>query len=135
MSINEIVGKLKDPGFDANLRECLSCYTAGNPTDCEKIAKWVGALRDDLVTLINEIGDLEEIRMTLAVNYIEIKSRWIALNTKMNYQNFRTGSCDPVTALRGCGMSQLVALIEGLLTQQEIDQITEFLAEPIRRAA
>jgi hypothetical protein len=135
VSISEIVTRLKDPKFAESTRLHLSEYQDANPQDVERVTKWISALRDDLVALINEINDEDEVKMTLAINYIEIKSRWIALNTKIAYQNFRLGKCDPVTALRGCATSSLLVLVEGLLTQGDIDQIAEFLAEPIRRAA
>jgi len=135
MKLQDTIDQLKDGSLEQVSREALSSYQGANPADVEKLVKWTQSLRDDLVTLIKEIDDEDEVAMTLAINYIELKSRWIAINTKINYQNFRTGSCDPVSALRAAAISQLLAKVESLLSQGDIDQITQFLAEPIRRAA
>jgi len=135
MKLQDTIDQLKDGSLEQVAREALSSYQGANPADVEKLVKWTQSLRDDLVTLIKEIDDEDEVAMTLAINYIELKSRWIAINTKINYQNFRTGSCDPVSALRAAAISQLLAKVESLLSQGDIDQITQFLAEPIRRAA
>ncbi len=135
MDIQNAVARLKDEAQTKNLREALETWPDAQPGDVERVVKWAVALRDDLTTLISEIGDPEEVTMTVAINYIELKSRWIGLNTKMNYQTFRTGKCDSMTALRGAAISNLVGRIEELLTPGDIDQITQFLSEPVRRAA
>lgn len=135
MDVDQSVQKLKDPAIGEGIRESLAAWPGVQAPDIDRVAKWALALRDDLCTLIQEIGDPDEVKMTLAINYIELKSRWIALNTKINYQTFRTGSCDSMTALRGAALSAIVGHVEALLTPQDIDEITQFLSEPIRRAA
>lgn len=135
MTIDAIVSNLKDDTFVGRTRSALAEYPGANPADVDRIMKWAVALRDDVVNLVQEIDDLDEVRMTLAINYIELKSRWIALNTKINYQNFRTGTCDPMTALRGAAISSVLGHVESQLSPEDIDQITSFLAEPVRRAA
>lgn len=135
MKLQDTINQLNDGSLERVAREALNSYQGANPADVEKLVRWTQSLRDDLIALIKEIDDEDEVAMTLAINYIELKSRWIAINTKINYQNFRTGSCDPVSALRGAAISQLLAKVESLLSQDDIDQITQFLAEPIRRAA
>ncbi len=135
MNVTDIISALKTDQLATHTRSALLEYQGANPSDVDRVVGWMSALRTDLITLIQEIEDPEEVAMTLAINYIELKSRWIAINTKINYQNFRTGSCDSATALRGAAISQLLALVEGLLTPEDIEQITAFLAEPIRKAA
>lgn len=133
--VSQAVARLKDGSLAASIHESLMSWPAVQVADVERIVKWTMALRDDLVNLIQEIGDPDEVTMTLAINYIELKSRWIAMNTKMNYQTFRTGSCDTLLALRGAATSALLAHVESLLSSDDIDQITQFLSEPVRRAA
>ena len=67
----------------------------------------------------------------LAINYIELKSRWIALNTKINYQTFRTGQCETVDALCASATSLLLQQIESLIDHADIEKITAFLAQPV----
>lgn len=135
MNVEHALGTLRSDSMAAELREVLSGYPGAHAGDVDRVIKWVLALREDLAVLVSEIGDPDEVTMTLAINYIELKSRWIGLNTKMNYQMFHRGSCDVVTALRGGALSALIGRIETLLTREDIEQITQFLAEPIRRAA
>jgi len=135
MDVQEAIDKLKDPQLGKGIHEALMSWPSVQVADVEKVSKWALALRDDLANLIHEIGDPDEVKMTLAINYIELKSRWIALNTKINYQTFRSGSCDTISALRGAALSALVGRVEELLTAADIDEITTFLSEPIRRAA
>lgn len=135
MVIDDAVAHLQHPSLAAKAREALAQWPGAKPADVERITTWMLALRDDLVGLIREVGDPDEARMTIAINYIELKSRWIALNTRMNYQTFRTGSCDTIAVMRGSAISQLIGHVEELLTPQDIDTITQFLSEPVRRAA
>jgi hypothetical protein len=135
MVVENIIAELQKDTLSQTLQTNLSQWPGVEQADVERVIRWVSALRDDLIALVKEVGDPEEITMTLAINYIELKSRWIALNTKMNYQNFRTGSCDTLTALRGSGISALLARLEELLTPQDIEQIADFLAQPVKRAA
>ncbi|MDX2116337.1 MAG: hypothetical protein SFZ24_12065 [Planctomycetota bacterium] len=135
MQTDTAIGHLTSAETLGHLNEALASWPGVQPADIERVVRWASGLRDDLAALIAEINDPDEVRMTLAINYIELKSRWIALNTRMNYQNFRSGSCDTLTALRGTAISALIARVEEMLTQDDIDQITQFLAEPVRRAA
>ncbi len=135
MDVQDACKHLNDEQLGTQIHESLSSWPSVQAADVDRVKKWSLALRDDLVHLITEIGDPDEVKMTLAINYIELKSRWIALNTKINYQTFRKGSCDTVTALRGAAISALVGRVEELLTPQDIDEITTFLSEPIKRAA
>lgn len=123
--------------------------TLTDPRLCESIAdavrEWPGVtqpvvdrcvtqVRDDqnaFAAAIREIDDDGEIATVLAINYIELKSRWIALNTKINYQTFRTGQCETVDALCASATSLLLQQVESLLEQSDIDKITAFLAQPV----
>jgi hypothetical protein len=89
------IAKLTDPAFRALLKEQLGTWEGADPAAIDRTIAWILQLREDLVSLIRTIDDDEQIAETLAINYIEIKTRWIALNTKINYQTFRQGACDP----------------------------------------
>jgi hypothetical protein len=129
------IKQLTDPGFRPALSEALSSWENAHPAAIDRTLAWVMQLREELVSLIRTIDDDEQIAETLAINYIEIKTRWIALNTKINYQTFRLGACDPELAFRGTACSCLLAEVEALLTPDDVIKITEFLAQPVTRAA
>lgn len=132
---DKAIRTLSNPSLEASIREVLKAWEDPNPAPREATMKWVLGLRDELVSLLHEVGEDEQVIETLAVNYIELKTRWIALCTKANYQNFRLGSCESELALRGSACSQLLAVVESLLSAQDVEKITEFLAQPVRRAA
>lgn len=99
--------------------------------------EWVGDIIKSIQGVFSQLEDTDEaeLRTQAAIAYIELKSRWIALNTKINYQTFRNGSCAPSDAFRGSSISIVLAALEEKLNQEDIDQITTFLAEPVRSAA
>lgn len=107
----------------------------GSASDAEETTAWVEALRDELVSLVAEIEDPGDVAYTLAINYIELKTRWIKLNTKMNYDAWKHGAADPAHMFRGSAISALIAHVENMLDSSDIDQISSFLAEPVNRAA
>ena len=135
IEIQAVEKQLNNPAFEVQLREALAAWENAPQDLIDKTVTFVLHLRDELVSLCREIEDGEQIEQTLAINYIELKSRWIALNTKANYCIFRTGVADAESAFRGTSISMLLGEVEGLLTPTDITTITEFLAQPIRRAA
>ncbi|MEM9558870.1 MAG: hypothetical protein AAF995_01080 [Planctomycetota bacterium] len=139
MSADRVTTALNAYSLDelrAGLGEFAAGSGASNPDALvAEVVGWIGGLRDQLVTLVTTIEDPDEIETTLAINYVELKSKWIALNTKINYTVFRSGACDPVDALRATGVSTLLMIVEELLEQSDIEKITEFLAAPLRSAA
>jgi hypothetical protein len=97
--------------------------------------RWIDELRRDIVTLVKQVPDPEDVAMAVAIQYVELKSRWIAFNTKMNYERFRKGDCDRLDMCKGACASTLLAHLEELLQSEDIDKITDFLAAPLNRAA
>lgn len=139
MSIDDIVAHVN--GFDVQtLRESLtdapdpSC--GGSKQDIiDSALIWLDALRQDLVTLVSKVGGGDDVEMVLAIQYVEMKSRWIAFNTKMNYTMFKGEQPDVSDMCRAAAVSALLGHIEPLLREDDIDHITEFLARPIGNAA
>ncbi|MCE2966497.1 MAG: hypothetical protein ACK5WB_03465 [Phycisphaerales bacterium] len=134
-TLQRAIETLTNPQIETKIREALETWPDADPAMVARTLAWITALRDDLCNLLRTIEDDEQIAETLAINYIELKSRWIALNTKANYCIFRTGVADAESAFRGTSISMLLGEVEGLLTPTDITTITEFLAQPIRRAA
>jgi hypothetical protein len=135
MTPQQVAEKLHDPALERDITEALKSWPDADPRDVERTARWMLGLRDDLVSLVRTIDDPDEIVTTLAINYIELKTRWIAINTKVNYQTFRTGSCESVAAMRGTAISMLLGAVEALVSEADIEKITDFLSQPVRRAA
>jgi hypothetical protein len=135
ISIETIEQHLTRTAFQTQLREALASWENPPADLIEKSIVYVNTLSGELISLCKEVDDEEQIEQTVAIFYIELKSRWIALNTRVNYQTFRTGTCEVESAFRASGVSMLLAEVESLINQDDISKITDFLAQPIRRAA
>ena len=96
---------------------------------------WIEGIVRDLVATLSTVNDPDDEKMSLVIQYVELKSRWIGLNTKMNYELFRLGHAELTDVFRGTAISALLAHIEPLLDQEDIDKVTEFLAQPLDQAA
>jgi len=109
----------------------------GTPVEqiIDEAIDWVTSLQRDIIALVSGIDTPDDIDMAVAVQYVELKSRWIAFNTKMNYELFRSVNPDPRDMCRAAAVSNFLAHVEQLLKTEDIDRITEFLAQPINEAA
>ncbi|MEO0512539.1 MAG: hypothetical protein AAF108_06535 [Planctomycetota bacterium] len=105
------------------------------PSIIDDTIAWFEDLRRDLISTLEEVGEGEDIELTLAINYVEYKSRWIAFNTKMNYMMFRGAPAPLREQCRGTAVSELLGHIEPLLRDGDIERITSFLAQPVGSAA
>ena len=138
MSINDVIATIRS--FDLNaLRAGLK---APEPTDgrskdaiINETISWIQTLQGDLIALVQQVGGGDDVEMVLAIQYVELKSRWIAFNTKMNYTMFKGEQPDVSDMCRAVAVSSLLGHIESLLRPDDIDHITDFLARPISEAA
>lgn len=122
--------------FDLNeLRGGLEDWPDADPNDVEGTLAFITELRDEVTNLVTSVDDPDDIGYTMAIRYIELKTRWIALNTKINYEMFKNGACIATDAMRGASVSALLGHIESIIDQKDIDTITDFLAEPTKHAA
>tara|TARA_Y100001933_G_C18976695_1_gene554909 strand:- start:861 stop:1280 length:420 start_codon:yes stop_codon:yes gene_type:complete len=135
----EIVAHIRSFDTDA-LREALQ--EAPEPPTGESKADiiadtivWLETLQGDLISLVNQVGGGEDVEMVVAIQYVELKSRWIAFNTKMNYSMFRGNHPHVSDMCRATAVSTFLQHVEGLLREDDIDHITEFLARPMKDAA
>lgn len=118
------------------IRTGAADYEGADDSTVDSIIEWANAEWNGMMSLLNEIeDDTDDINTTMALFYIECKSKWIALNSKMNYQMFRGNPPEPELVIRGFAMSQLIAIAEGIIPSDDIENITEFLAQPIKQAA
>jgi len=131
MTVQDIENALLAANFEENIPAHLSNWDGADPALVQDVTSWVCGLRDDFFGLVRDIADEEQISASMAIYYIEIKSHWIALNTRMNYQMVGTGAADVSVVLRGSGISTFLAALEPLIAQEDVEAITEFLSEPI----
>ncbi|MEO1717707.1 MAG: hypothetical protein AAFR76_11410 [Planctomycetota bacterium] len=139
MAPTNVIDVIRNFDFDAlrgQLRESPE-PTDGRTLDevIETTAEWLEAVQSDLVALVSEIDGGDDMEMVLAIQYVELKSRWIAFNTKMNYTLFKGNQPVVNDLFRASAVSALLGHIESLLREEDIEHITTFLGQPIANAA
>jgi len=134
--VNHLEVAEKINAFDLGpLRAGLSSWDGATPEQIERAMASVQCTTQRLIGLLNAVEDPEEISVLIAINYIELKTKWIAINTKINYSVFKTGACDTEDALSASSVSAIIGLLETLITATDIETITDFLSQPLHRAA
>ncbi len=130
MQTQKVIDTLK--GFDINaIRAQLIESEIGTPEQVEETVAWIDRLRNELLQTASAVMDGEDLYMAVVANYIELKSRWIAINTQVNYQTVLQGAPDTVSMQRGWSVSRLLNELEPLIEMADIEKITEFLTSPI----
>jgi len=129
-SLAPIFATLQLPELETQWRDMANDVDVSQSIREEEFV-WIHKLRDDFVKTLSDITDTEDVRMTLAIRYIELKCAWIQFNTTNNYCLMNTGNVDGRSVLKSCLLSHLLGNVESLLTPNEINQITDFLSQPI----
>jgi hypothetical protein len=134
--VNHLEAAVKINAFDLGaLRAGLSSWDGATPEQIERAIALVQTTTKRLIEVLNAVEDPDENSVLIAINYIELKTKWIALNTKINYSVFKTGGCETEDALHASSISALIGLLETLITATDIETITDFLSQPLHRAA
>lgn len=134
-SAAEVLEVIDSKRFDESMSQAIRAADGATDEQIARAEDWVQEIRQQLRDLIEEMGDSEDIDMALALAYIEFKSRWVALNTKMNYRLFHGNAQDPELMMQGTAISLLLATVEDALDAEDVDAITNFLAQPLKSAA
>lgn len=131
------VQNLRDALHSAEVEElwkvCLEAYHQDNTSqDRLDLAKWIASVRTNFLSHAEDVGDedSDELRTSLALGYIEMKSRWQMLNTQINYQVFRKGEANITLTYKSTLLSILVDKIGSFITAQDLQKIQEFLLNP-----
>lgn len=130
MQTQKVIETLK--GFDVSaIGAQLVESQIGTPEQAQETVAWIDRLRNELLQTASAVIDGEDLYMAVVANYIELKSRWIAINTQINYQTVLEGGPDPVSMQRGWSVSRLLNELEPLIEMADIEKVTEFLTSPI----
>jgi len=136
LSMNHLEAVKKIIAFDlAQLRAGLSSWNGATPDQIDRAIASVQSTTQRLIETLNAVEDPDEISVLIAINYIELKTQWIAFNTKINYAVFKNGVCKTEDALHASSISGVIGLLETLITPTDIQTITDFLSQPLHRAA
>lgn len=119
--------------LDRQWREVIDEWTSGAPSERKAVQAYVSGLRNRILRTLLEIDTEEELQRGLATQYIEMKCHWTMLNTQIQHQTARDGEPDESLLYRATCVSLIVQNLEPLLSQERIDNLTAFLAEPLQQ--
>lgn len=124
---------LSNPEVENAWSEMALGWPNATPEQRVSALQYILSRRDRALNALREIADDDQLVETLAVLYIELKCEWIMINTVVNYQLFRKGDGDGETILRGALTASLLERVESLLGPEDVQAITNFLAQPVRQ--
>lgn len=119
--------------LDRQWREVLDEWTSGAPSERKAVQAYVSGLRNRILRALLDIDTEEELQRGLATQYIEMKCHWTMLNTQIQHQTARDGEPDESLLYRATCVSLIVQNLEPLLSQERVDNLTAFLAEPLQQ--
>jgi hypothetical protein len=128
--VNHIFDSLEAPEIDVAWKQTANEIEATPELRREAIA-WIRNHRNFFVQSLRNVTDPVDLRFTIALRYIELKSIWMQYNTTINYSLMSKGEVDPHSMLCSALISQLLVSVESLLTAEEYSKIEEFLSNPL----
>jgi hypothetical protein len=118
--------------LDDQWNEVLDEWTGAAPSERKAVKAYVSGLRNRILGTLLDIDTEDELQRGLATQYIEMKCHWTMLNTQIQHQTARDGGPDEDLIYRATCVSLIIQSLEPLLSQERIDNLTAFLAEPLQ---
>ncbi len=119
-------------GLDAQWEEVLDGWEGAAPSERKAVQAYVSGLRNRILRALLDIDTDEELQRGLATQYIEMKCHWTMLNTQIQHQTARDGAAEESLIYRATCVSLIIQNLEPLLSQERVDNLTAFLAEPLQ---
>lgn len=132
MLVQQLHDALHSAEIEESWKSCLEAYKESTPQERLDLAEWASSVRATFLAHAEDVGDdeEEELRTSLALGYIEMKSKWQMLNTQINYQVFRKGEANVNLTYKSALLSVLVDKIGKFITANDLQKIQEFLINP-----
>jgi hypothetical protein len=118
--------------LDTQWEGVLDEWTSAAPSERKAVQAYVSGLRNRILRSLLDIDTEEELQRGLATQYIEMKCHWTMLNTQIQHQTARDGEAEQDLIYRATCVSLIIQSLEPLLSQERIDNLTAFLAEPLQ---
>ena len=132
MTPKKIQAVLLNPEIETIWMDCLAGWEDGTKEQIATVLQIVRDLRDRFIEMANDVDDPETLATSVAVRYIELKSRWIMLNTQIQFRTVRGDELDMAQVYEASLTSLLLEKFEELLDFSDVTKITSFLSQPIR---
>jgi replication fork clamp-binding protein CrfC len=118
--------------LDSQWDQVLDEWDEAAPSERKAVRAYVSGLRNRMLRALLDIETEEELERGLATQYIEVKCHWTMLNTQIQHQTARDGRAKDDLIYRATCVSLIIQNLEPLLSQERIDNLTAFLAEPLQ---
>ena len=118
-------------GLDAQWGQVLEEWDRAAPSERKAVRAYVSGLRNRMLRSLLDIETEDELERALATQYIEVKCHWTMLNTQIQHQTSRDGQPEEDLIYRATCVSLIIQNLEPLLSQERVDNLTAFLAEPL----
>lgn len=118
--------------LDRQWEDVLDEWDSAAPSERKAVQAYVSGLRNRILGSLLDIDTEEELQRGLATQYIEMKCHWTMLNTQIQHQTARDGGAEEDLIYRATCVSLIIQSLEPLLSQERIDNLTSFLAEPLQ---
>lgn len=131
-SLHDHIREALREGLDTQWQDVLDSWKGAAPSERKAVNAYVSGLRNRILRSLLDIDTREELQRGLATQYIEMKCHWTMLNTQIQHQTARDGEADEDLIYRATCVSLIIQSLEPLLSQDRVDNLTAFLAEPLQ---
>lgn len=131
-SLHDHIKEALREGLDTQWQKVLDSWKGAAPSERKAVKAYVSGLRNRILRSLLDIDTREELQRGLATQYIEMKCHWTMLNTQIQHQTARDGEAEEDLIYRATCVSLIIQSLEPLLSQERVDNLTAFLAEPLQ---
>lgn len=128
----QILDALESPKLISSIKEILSSLES-NPEVKEKVIQVISIDINDFKDAIQDIEDPTELQYMVAIQYANLKSKWITLNIQMQYATVADKEPDAYAMYMASTLSVVVGTVESLASSSAVECITQALAQPLNK--
>ena len=128
---------IQDPRWDRQLEEMAADVPGASPEFTEELKRWSAALREDVAETLASAAE-DEHPVLIAAAWMQMKSQWLLLNTRIGYEIQERHEASPATIIKAAIVAMLVGAFERHLDIGRLPDFAEFLTghwTPAERAA
>ena len=93
------------------------------------VAHYVETQVSACIASFSDINDDDDMDYYVAIQYVELKARWIQMNLRLNYQAVTIGEGDPEMLLKAASTTALLSIVEPYVSRPYVEHIQKLLAE------
>ncbi|MBC7419896.1 MAG: Hpt domain-containing protein [Bdellovibrio sp.] len=128
----QILDALESPELIGSIKEILSSLTSTSDVK-EKVIQVISIDITAFKDAIQDIEDPTELQYMVAIQYANLKSKWITLNIQMQYATVADKEPDAYAMYMASILSVIVGTVESLASPNAVECITQALAQPLNK--